>query len=320
MSSDRDSLGVAFVVLSAIGFGLLGPLARWASEIGFSVVSFAMWRAIASAVALAVLLLVGVAAGRLRSTPWAAIPRFERAQLAAMGVFVAGTTLALFSAFERTTIALALMVFYTFPVIVAVAAVPLYGEHLGRRRIIALALAGLGLLLLLAPGRQAGQPGLEVTGIFFALLAAACQVGYALVAGRGFRSVPDMQSATILRTVSMLVYVVILAPLTVVAGAAGTLVEPVGSAQAWLLILVAGVLGAALPTALLVAGYRRVGPSRGAVLMLVEPVTGVLLAALVLQERPATSQLAGIVLVLVGAALAQRMPGTSVLSSRPAVE
>jgi len=117
-----------------------------------------------------------------------------------------------------------------------------------------------------------------------------------------------MQSATILRTFSLLVYALVLAPLVAIAGQAGSLVEPVGSADAWLLILLAGVLGAALPTALLVAGYRRVGPTRGAVLMLVEPVTGVLLAALLLAEHPLPLQLLGGLLVLVGAALVQVVP------------
>jgi drug/metabolite transporter (DMT)-like permease len=45
--------------------------------------------------------------------------------------------------------------------------------------------------------------------------------------------------------------------------------------------------------------------------MLVEPVTGVLLAALLLAEQPALVQLAGGVLVLVGAALVQLTPAAS---------
>ena len=76
-------------------------------------------------------------------------------------------------------------------------------------------------------------------------------------------------------------------------------------------IIVAGVFSAALPTAALVAGYRRVGPTRGAVLMLFEPVVGVLLAALWLAERPAPLQLVGGLLVLAGAALVQVTSGST---------
>ncbi len=75
-----------------------------------------------------------------------------------------------------------------------------------------------------------------------------------------------------------------------------------------MLILAAGVIGAAIPAVLIIAGYRRTGPTRGAVLMLVEPVTGVFLAAVLLAEQPTLVQLAGGVLVLVGAALVQLTP------------
>ena len=44
-----------------MGFGTLGPLARFASDVGFTAVSFALWRATASFIALlAVLVIVGL--------------------------------------------------------------------------------------------------------------------------------------------------------------------------------------------------------------------------------------------------------------------
>lgn len=322
MTRSADPLGVAFVVLAAIGFGTLGPLAQFAADAGFTTVSFAIWRALASAVALAVLLAIGVLAGRIPTTPWSAVPRLERLQLAAMGLFVAGTTLALFSAFERIGVSLSLIVFYTFPIMVALAAVPLYGEHLGRHRVAAISLASFGLVLLMvSPGASGTAVEVDALGLLFALVAAVCQVGYALVGARGFASVPAFQSATILRSFSVLFYVLVLVPLVIVLGDASTLTEPIGSAQAYSLILVAGIIGAAIPTALLVAGYRRVGPTRGAVLMLVEPVTGVLLATLLLAEQPSPSQLAGGVLVLAGAALVQLARGTRTrVEAPPAAE
>jgi drug/metabolite transporter (DMT)-like permease len=86
------------------------------------------------------------------------------------------------------------------------------------------------------------------------------------------------------------------------------LVGPLDGLDAWLLILMAGLFSAALPTAGLLAGYRRIGPTRGAVLMLFEPLTGALLAALLLAEQPAPIQLAGGLAVLVGAMLVQLTP------------
>lgn len=300
-----DTTGVAFVSLAAIGFGLGGPLARAASEVGFNGVTFAFWRSVGSVVALVVLLAIGVAIRRLPTVPLRSITRFEWLQLLAMGLFVAGTTLGLFLGYERTTIATTLIVFYTYPVIVAVVAVPVYGERLGVRRLSAILLASFGMVLVVAgPGGTDGL-GVDLLGVLFALGAAACQTGYALVASRGFASVPTFQAATLLRGFSLLAYLVLLVPLVLLMGDGERLVGPLDGLDAWTLILIAGVFSAALPTAGLVAGYRRVGPTRGAVLMLFEPLTGVLLAALLLAERPAPVQIVGGILVLAGAALVQ---------------
>lgn len=303
-----DPTGAAMVALSAIGFGIGGPLARAAGEVGFNGTTFAFWRSAGSVVALVVLLAIGVAAGRLPHVSWRSIRRFEWLQLVSMGLFVAGTTLGLFLGYERTTIALTLILFYTYPVFVAIAAVRFYGEPLGPRRLGAILLASLGMVLVvLGPGTVEGG-GVDLLGVLFALGAAACQTGYALVASRGFASVPTFQAATLLRGFSLLAYVLVLVPLVLLIGDGDRLVGPLDGADAWTLIIIAGVFSAALPTAGLVAGYRRVGPTRGAVLMLLEPVTGMLLAALWLAEQPARIQLLGGLLVLVGAVMVQLTP------------
>lgn len=308
MSQRVDTTGVAMVALAAVGFGLGGILAREAGEAGFNGATFAFWRSLGSVVALAVMLAIGIAIGRAPTVPLRAIGRLEWLQLLAMGLFVAGTTLGLFLSFERTTIALTLIIFYTYPIIVAVAAVRIYGEPLGMRRLAAILLASVGMVLVvLGPDAGVGAAA-SVLGIGFALVAAACQTGYALTASRGFASVPTFQAATLMRGFSLVAYLLILLPLIYLIGDGDRLVGPLDGVDAWLLIVIAGVFSAALPTAGLVAGYRRVGPTRGAVLMLLEPVTGVALAALWLAERPAPVQVLGGLLVLVGAVLVQLAP------------
>jgi drug/metabolite transporter (DMT)-like permease len=174
----------------------------------------------------------------------------------------------------------------------------------------AILLASLGMVLVvLGPSATVGG-GVDLLGVLFALGAAACQTGYALVASRGFASVPTFQAATLLRGFSLLVYVLLLIPFIVLIGDADRLVGPLDGFDAWVLIVVAGVFSAALPTAGLIAGYRRVGPTRGAVLMLFEPLTGVVLAALWLAEQPSPIQLVGGILVLAGAASVQMAPSS----------
>jgi drug/metabolite transporter (DMT)-like permease len=320
MKRHLDPTGIALVVLAAAGFGIMGPLARVAGDLGFTAVTFAIWRAIGSVVALSLLLAIGIALQRTRTTPLSAISRLEWIQLVAMGIFVAGTTLGLFLGYERTTIALTLIVFYTYPTIVAVVATGLYGEPLGAWRLAAILLASLGMVLVvLAPSDGSGG-GLDILGVLFALTAAGCQVGYALVASRGFASVPAFQASTIMRGIPVLAYAIFVVPIVVVIGDGPHLVDPLGGAEAWVVIVIAGVFGAALPTVGLVAGYRRVGPTRGAVLMLFEPVVGVLLAALWLAEQPQPVQLLGGLLVLVGAGLVQLAPVARRVEPEPTAE
>jgi drug/metabolite transporter (DMT)-like permease len=308
MKQRVDATGIAMVALAAMGFGIGGPLAREAGEVGFNGATFAFWRSFGSVVALALMLAVGIAIQRAPTVPLRSIGRLDWLQLVAMGLFVAGTTLGLFLSFERTTIALTLIVFYTYPIIVAVAAVRIYAEPLGLRRLAAILLASVGMVLVVIGPEDGAGAAASVLGIVFALVAAACQTGYALTASRGFASVPTFQAATLLRGFSLVAYLLLLLPLIYLIGDGDRLVGPLDGADAWILIIVAGVFSAALPTAGLVAGYRRVGPTRGAVLMLLEPVTGVLLAALWLAERPAPIQMLGGLLVLVGAALVQLAP------------
>ena len=75
------------------------------------------------------------------------------------------------------------VLFYTYPIIVAVAAVRIYGEPLGGLRIGAIVVASVGMVMLLfEPG---GRADIDALGVLFAFGAAACQTGYALVAARG---------------------------------------------------------------------------------------------------------------------------------------
>ena len=318
----RDVAGAALVVLAAAGFGTLGPLARFAGEAGLSAISFALARAVVSAVFLGAVLAVVVAGRWVTWTRWSALTRLEKAQLAAMGVFVAGTTVSVLSAFERTTIAVALICFYTYPLIVAASAVRLYGERLTIARVGAIALASLGMVLVvITPSLGSTELVVDVVGVAFGLAAASFQAGYALTAARGYVSVPALQAAALIRSFAVPVYLLVLVPIVVMGGQGAGLQDVTTDPEAWLTVLLAGTVAAALPTILLLEGYRRVGPTRGAVLMLFEPLVGVALAALILTERPEPLQILGGLLVFLGAALVQvRPPTTMTVVGEPLAE
>ena len=119
----------------------------------------------------------------------------------------------------------------------------------------------------------------------------------------GFTRVASQQATAIILTMAAVLMGVVALPAELISGhPASWLASPV----AWVSILIAGILGAAMAKVWMLRGVRRVGGTRAAVLMLVEPVTGVLLAAILLGQAISPVQIVGGVAVLGGALLAQR--------------
>lgn len=290
------------MVVAAAGFGTLSLSARRLGEYDITALPYVTWRAVTGGGLVLLLFLGLVAAGRARVPALATVPGGQRWALLAAGVCGAVTNLAAFSALELTTVALMLIVFYTFPAIVTIGAVRLYGERIDGRRALALALSSAGLLLVvLAP--VLGQSGISVNlwGVALALIAAVGQAAFLLIAGRGFSSVPSMLSTAVVMLSAGVIYVV----LVLAAGQVSAVAIPFEVPAAWPWIVLTATVGAAIPTMSLVSATRRIGPGRTSILMMLEPVVGVLLAGIFLAEHPSPWQLLGGVMVITAGVVLQ---------------
>ncbi len=303
-ATDRgpDLAGAGLIVLAAACFATLGPLGSFAADAGVDSLTLVTWRAaIGAAVVTAYigfqLSVLGIRPARLRS-----LPRRDRwFMLAAAGANTI-LNLAAFIAFERIGIALTLLVFYLYPAGVAVVSTIWFGERLDRLRWSALGLSLVGMALVVAGAGTLGE--LDLGGIGLALLAAFAQVFYVLAARHGFAHVPAPQAAALTMGGAAVLYVAI----AIVIGTLGSLSQPLASSAALVPVVLAGVIGAGVPTLAFVTGIRRLGPSRAAILATLEPVIGTALAAWLLAERPAPVQLVGGALILVAAVVLQLGP------------
>ena len=305
---NRVLLGTLLVALGAALFGTLSYVARQAAEAGLQALPYVAWRGIA---ATGTLLLVSVLignrlAGGGRLPDIRALPRARRPWLIAAATFGALLNIAIFAAFLRMNIAVALICFYTFPAIVTIAAVPLYGERLSPVRIGALLLSLIGLaVVVLAPLFGSEDVVIDIVGVGLALFAAVCQASFVLISGRGWKPMPTLHVATWVVGAALAISI----PLTLIAGDAAGLLAPFSTPEAWIWILAGGVAGAAIPSVAFIAGINIIGPSRAAILMTIEPLVGVSLAWLLLPgEQPAVLQIVGGAAVLVGAAVLQVAP------------
>jgi drug/metabolite transporter (DMT)-like permease len=303
---NRVVLGTASVALAAALFGTLGFVTRKAAETGMEALPFVTWRGL---VGTAVLVMAALVVARVGSKRQAGSLTAGRKRALVIAAFLGAVlNIAMFEAFNRTTIAVVLITFYTFPALVTIAAVPLYGERIDRIRASALLLSAAGLVLVvLAPILTGGAVTLDPIGIGLAIGAAFCQASFILIAGKGFAPLPPVQvGAFVVFVAGALALLLAL----VTADFAGLLVplNSIQSADAWIWILAGGLTGAAIPTTAFIAGIGMIGPSRAAILMTIEPLVGVLLAGLFLGERPSPIQLAGGAAVLVAAAVLQVAP------------
>jgi drug/metabolite transporter (DMT)-like permease len=193
-----------------------------------------------------------------------------------------------FVALGRIDASLLALLLYTFPALVAAAAVALGRERFGSRHVIAVFLATGGLTLAVV---GAGAGALDPWGVALGLGAAVVYSTYILVSDGIAGRVRPRVLATLVCT-----------------GAAGTLIigsavlgelrpgDLTGAGWAWLACL--AVVSTVTAISLFFAGLERVGPTSAAILSTVEPLVTVTLAFVIFGERLGTLQLLGGVLVL----------------------
>jgi drug/metabolite transporter, DME family len=291
------------VIASASLFGMLGPLSRFAYDAGMEPTSFVAWRALFGFLGLGAYVGWRVRGGATRLVSFASLP--VRARAALLAAAAAGTilNLCMFIAFDRITIALALLGFYTYPAIVAVANVLLGRDRLDGSRALALGLAIVGMILVVASQLDpASEIRLDVIGVGLALGAAVCQTVFVLLARDGYPEVPTEQAMTTVLLASGIGAFAVAA----LANGFGPLLFPIRSPGVLPLLVFTGVVAAAIPSFGFLTGIRLIGGTRAGILMLFEPVVGVGLAAWLLAEPLAPIQVLGAVAILGAAVLLQR--------------
>ena len=302
--ADRPPLaGFAIVLVAASLFGTLGPLSRFAYDAGMQPTPFVAWRGAIGFIAAAAFVAWRISRGTERLTRLGDLDTSARISLAVAALSGFFLNLSMFIAFDLVTVALALLAFYTYPVIVAVANVALGRETMDRPRAIALTLAVLGMVAVVASQIDPAS-GIKVdpVGIGLALAAAGFQALFVLISRTGYRQVPASQAMTVILGTTVICSTL----LALVIGAGAGLAFPLQNPSILPLLLFAGLFAAAIPSILFLTGIRLIGGTRAGILMLFEPVVGVALAALLLDERLTPIQVAGGLAILGAALILQR--------------
>ncbi len=302
----RRWLGIALGALSGIGYGTQSILAKFAYEGGAGVPTVLTLRFTVGA-----LLLWAIYRWRAarQDGPEPTPPRV-RQRLAPLVLGLLFVTSALFAylALERLPAGTTTLLVFIYPALVVLWSRLIFGERLTAWRGAALGLALVGCTLTVNPWVvvTAGA-GLSWAGIGWALGSAVSNSWYAIVAGSAGRGVSGLATAASSLPVTAVCFVVGLVALG--GPNSGITIE------GWVASLAIGIL-TALSTSTFLASVALIGPSRGAIVATSEPVTAVLLGAVLLGEPLTASGVIGGVCVI-GAIMVLAL-GRSAAESRPA--
>ena len=228
-----------------------------------------------------VLVAFAVVTGRFR------VPTTERARLVLLGVLLSAHWLTFFLAIQLTTVAVALAVVYTGPIIAAVLSGPVLGERNVGSAWIGLALAAGGMLVVVRPASGATLDGVVVAMVSALLFAALFIVGKPLAWLRGGLAVATWEAV---------VASIVLAPFT-----AQAVRE---SSEFWREFLILGVVFTGIAGVIWWGSMRRLPVAVVSVIMYLEPASAVVWAAFFLDESPEPLTWLGVGLVVAGGVVA----------------
>lgn len=270
-------LGVAVVLLSATSFATGSALGRLAYDHGADPLSVNATRVLFAAIVLGAVL-------KLRGVEIRLAPR-DRLVSVLMGVVMALYAWSLFKSFERIPVPIAVLILYTYPLMVAAATWGLGDERPTMRAAGAILLGFAGVVLALDPGGA----GIALRGVGEAFLGALGFTLVIMVNGRRFRGRDSRPVTLHMLAAAAIFYGAIFLALYRYAAP----FDLVG----WALLL-ASCLAYNVAIVTLFAAVSAIGPLRTSLVMNWEPIASIILGALLLGQRLLPIQLAGAALVI----------------------
>lgn len=274
---NRSLLGIFLSLAAAASFATNSTLARIAYDQGATPLSVATFRTILAAVILFVIL-------RLWRVPISLPPR-RRWQALGLGLLLATYSFGLLGAVERIPVALAVLIFYLYPLLTAVGAWATGQERMTLPLGLSLVAAFIGLGLVL----NTGTAELDGIGIALAVLAAVFNTALVLL---NRRMVGDADS----RPISL--YMLICAAVIFVGADIGLGAFPVPQSTVGLAAFIGVGLFYSFSIITFFMAISMIGPIRNGIFMNFEPVTSVFLGVVVLSQVLQPLQFLGAAIVI----------------------
>ena len=294
--------GYAMVWTAALLFAVNGTVSKVVLESGITSLELTQVRSTGAFLGLALALAL-IAPARLR------VGIRELGFLVVFGITgLAFVQWFYFLSIHKLPVGIALLIEYVAPLLVALWARYVFHERVRRRIWVALALALVGLSLIVE--LWSGSSALDGLGVAAALAAALAYAVYILMAERGVRKRDPISLSCYGFGFAALFWLVVQPIWEFPFGRVDDSVSLLGeldsvAAPVWLLLLFVVVVGTMATFALIVSALQHVSATRVGIVAMLEPVAATAVAWIWLGEVLGAAQLAGGAIVLAGIVLAQ---------------
>ena len=284
---------LAMLVVSMLIFGTIGIFRRL---IPLPSALIAFCRGLVGAACLTLFVLL-----RGKKPARHALPRKMSLLLVLSGALIGVNWILLFEAYNNTSVSVATLCYYMEPTFVVLLSALLFREKLTVRKTVCTALALFGMVLISGVVENSPAGIGELKGILLGL-AAACLYSAVVLLNKWIHGVDPYQKTIIQlfsAAVVMIPYLLLTGEFTGNAWSAGT----VG------LMILVGVVHTGLCYALYFASLDGLQTQTVAIFSYIDPITALILSALILHEKLSLIGIAGAVLILGSAIVSELPPG-----------
>ncbi len=277
------------LILAMLIFGTIGIFRKM---IPLSSAQLAFFRGAIGSVSL--VLLVSVRRRRILGR----ITRKKLFMLITSGAMIGVNWILLFEAYNYTTVSVATLCYYMAPTFVVVLSAVLFREPMSLRNGLCVITALLGMVLISGVA-ESGLPGVnELRGIIFGL-AAACLYAAVVLENKRIQGAPAYDKTILQLASAALVLVPYLAVTDGVTGIAWT-------PQVIILLLFVGIVHTGLSYVLYFGSIEGVRTQTLALFSYIDPVTALILSALLLHEKMTMLGILGACMILGAAIVSER--------------
>jgi drug/metabolite transporter (DMT)-like permease len=277
-----NSLGVALIIVSSIGFGLAPTFATFSYRNGGNAVGTLLAR-----FTVATLLMLIVRKVSSRQAKWPRPLLFGQLfLLGALGYFTA--TILYFTAIQNIDSGLAITIFYCNPVIVVLLSWWLLGNKPSRIIVWCLVSTLIGVTI------AAGQVGnADTISVILVLIVAVEYAFYMIISSKVLPKVDLFTGVTVVMfgAASSFAIYALFAPSSV------EVIFP-NAINGWVSVLMLAVVATVIPTATLYAGMNLIGTGKTAVIQTFEPVASILAGVIFLSEPLTLPRIIGATFVI----------------------